>query len=524
MDNSEIYYKRGLYMIDKLLDIYTNDNSFYKKREILIEKEFIRYSNFRELVNKDIKSFTLTGLVALLGMNKENIERFDKNTNYDFDIFSTIKKREIEILKQKNPLFEKDRLLNTKYDNWLNVLNIAYPEDDYMINVRNALLHSEYNFYDNYENIIYLSNSNYTKFEGKILLPVFTDFSIFYFGNSSWSGLSENTYLFDIVAEKQIKSEQELSNTIDKLEIININYKLKEDSKTYVSPEKKIYNLLAKNYLSNKNFYNDINRIYRNNSENHSINTTKLTEKQKELVKKMLETYYGDNFYNSNLEIQNRAIIDVINYIINSRSTISEWVSDYIKTLKFIECLNKKRIEKRMLSKEFYNKIKDTITNEMNIEKDRRPVFACKTALLIIKAYHILYRLQNKTFNNIDFSKINFNYEDNEYKYTRIDINDDIIINNFEKDIQKIQKKYRELNSSEAQNKVICDIIRDALSHGKVTLDFRIENNNLKEYIVFDDTYHNKTRKLEMTLNKFENLLKSEAFTIKYSKQNIIKK
>ena len=260
MGNNELYYKRGLYMIDKFLKEFTNDSSFYRKRASLVEREYLRYSNFKEIASKDMNSFILTGLVAILGMNKENIERIDKHADYDFSILNKQGLKEVEKLKEKNPLFEKDRIVNTKYDSWLNVLNLDHPTIDYMYNVRNGFLHSEYDFYDEYGNTIYVKNSNYTKFEGKILLTSFIDFALFYFGNSVWSGLSENTKLYNVVTDGQIKTEKELQNVLDQLQIVTIDYKLKKDNSTNVSPENKLYNLAKKGLITDYNYQKELDR------------------------------------------------------------------------------------------------------------------------------------------------------------------------------------------------------------------------------------------------------------------------
>ena len=64
-------------------------------------------------------------------------------------------------------------------------------------------------------------------------------------------------------------------------------------------------------------------------------------------------------------------------------------------------------------------------------------------------------------------------------------------------------------------NKVVCEIIRNSLCHGNVEMNFKIENDELKEFIVFEDSYHSKIRKLEITLEKLEKFLNSEAFLTK---------
>lgn len=525
MENNELYYKRGLYMIDKLLKLFTNDSSFYIKRECFVENEFMRYSNFKDIAAKDARAFVLTGLVALLGMNKENIEKLDKNSDYNFNIFSKKVGKELEQLKMTYPLFEDGRVLNTKYDEWLNVTNLAYPTIDYMYNIRNGLLHSEYGFYGDYGDVIYVKNGNYTKFEGKILLTAFIKFTLFYFGNSSYSGLSENTYLFNIKFENQLKNENELSKALDELEIINIEYKLKGDSKTIFSPELKLLLLASKEILTEKNVYDKLDRLYRNNSDNHIITTTKLSEDKKKLTKKILETYYGEELYNMDIESQKHSIRSSINYLIDSRSAISEWIVDYIETIIFIEDLEFKRSNYDVTAKEFYNELRNVINKEMSIEVNKRTVIACRTSLLIMKAYHILYRLQNKSFEEIDFNDVYFNFTNSDYIYTRIDTNGTTTINNFNDDVLKVITKNPTLNNIEAYNKVVCEIIRDALSHGNIDLEFKIDaNNQLQEYIVFSDIYHSKTRILEMTLDKFETFLNSHAFLSKYAKSKVLTK
>ena len=523
MTDNVKYYKRGLYMINKLLNTFKNDSSFYKKREELVEKEYLRYSNFTSLVAVDIRAFTLTSLVALLGLNKENIENIDKNAEYNFIIFDKNKLKEIEKIKELDPEFEKDRIINTKYDSWLNVLNCNLIGSNYMFNLRNSLLHSEYNFHDKYGNIIYLKNSNYTKFEGKLLLPVFKDFALFYFGNTTWTGLSENTKLYNIESDKKIPNEKELDRIIDTVGIIEIEYQLKEEKNKVSSPENKLYKLVEKKQIKENTVYKQLEKLYRNNSNNHSIKTVKLTEEQKKIVKKMIKTYYNEDYYKLNENEQKSAIIYCTKYLLDSRTVISEWIVDYIKTLSLIETLEVERRKTKLTPKDYYNKIKNNVEDAMNTEKNLRSVFACKTALMIIKVYQILYRIQNDELEEIDYNKINYNYTSKDYKYTKIDINGITTVNNFTDDITKVQSKEPSLTYLEAQNKVVCEIIRDALSHGKVDITFKInKNDELEEYIVFNDQYHSKIRKIEMTLNKFEELLNSEAFTIVNTKTKTI--
>ena len=87
MNREEIYYKRGLHIINKLLNIFSNDNSFYKKRLMFMEEELKTYANYPDIATKDGNALSLTGLVTLLGMNKENVEDSEKHSNYNFSRF-----------------------------------------------------------------------------------------------------------------------------------------------------------------------------------------------------------------------------------------------------------------------------------------------------------------------------------------------------------------------------------------------------------------------------------------------------
>ena len=82
MDENNTYYRRGMHIIDKLLKTYTNDSTFYKKRIELMKDEMRRFRNNGSLMVKDVNSIYITAFVALLGLNKENIENIDKHSKY----------------------------------------------------------------------------------------------------------------------------------------------------------------------------------------------------------------------------------------------------------------------------------------------------------------------------------------------------------------------------------------------------------------------------------------------------------
>lgn len=516
MNNGEIYYKRGLHIINKLLNIFSNDDSFYKKRLLFMEEEFKRYANFYDVALKDTNAFSMTGLVTLLGLNKENVEDTEKNANYNFSRFTIKDKKEIELFKKSMPLFEKDRVINTKYDEWLNVTNIDYPTIDYMYNVRNGLLHSEYDFYDECGNIMYVKNSNYTKFEGKILFYPFKKFGLFYFGNASWTGLSENSYVFGIDSDNKATNVKELEDIINTISVIGVEYKLKEDNIEVIAPEEKLHKMLVKDKRV-KDIYVLIDKIYRNYAKEYSVSDFSLSLEQKNILKKMIVSYYGKEFFTWEYDRQFYAILFCCKYLFDSRNIISEWVSDFVKIFEYIKNNNYLNY-KDVTSEKYFNSVLTTnLSDVVSIEDGKRSVFACRTSLLMMKAYHILYRLQNSNFDEVNYSDINFDFSSSEYTYTRTDIDKSIKINDFSDDITKLSGKFTGLSNDVIRNIVLCEIIRNALSHGNVNMTFKInDNDELVEYIVFEDAYHSKSRKIEMTFNMFEMFLYSEAFLSKY--------
>lgn len=516
MNNSEIYYKRGLHIINKLLNIFSNDDSFYKKRLMFMEEEFKRYANFYDIALKDTNAFSMTGLVTLLGLNKENVEDTEKNANYNFSRFTIKDKREIEKVKQSMPLFEKDRVINTKYDEWLNVTNIDYPTIDYMYNVRNGLLHSEYDFYDDCGNIMYVKNSNYTKFEGKILFDPFKKFGLFYFGNASWTGLSENSYVFGINSDNRATNMNELENIIDTIGVIGVEYKLSEDNIDIVAPEEKLHKLLIKNKRVN-DIYAFIDKIYRNYAKEYTVSDFNLSLEQKSIIKKMIVTYYGNEFFTWEYDRQFYAILFCCKFLFDSRNIISEWVSDFVKLFEYIKNNNYLNY-KDVTSEKYFNSVLTTnISDVVSVEDGKRSVFACRTSLLMMKSYHILYRLQNINFVEVDYSNINFDFSSGDYTFTRIDVDKSVKVNDFSDDVNKLVSKYVGLSNDVIKNIVLCEIIRNALSHGNVNMTFKIDDNDrLVEYIVLEDRYHSKSRKIEMTFDMFEKFLCSEAFLSKY--------
>lgn len=497
-------------MIDKMLRTFNNDSSFYKNRLEFLKKELQRMEINPPLLCKDINSFSITAITALLGLNKENIENLDKHGNYEKFSFS---KKMLESINFDNyyknfPDFITERKITSNFDEWLSIENCDYPSLNYMMNIRNGILHSEYEPLDEYGYIFSINNSNYTHFKSKVILPGIKNFCIFFFGNNSWTGLSEQMLIYEInVDVNQITTKEELHRFLaDSFMYNKIDYETTKKVTDESAPEKKVYKTVDYKY---RNYMGDINKLLKEafKSTNYSIKPEKLTNDQIQIIIEMVEHYYGNEFYTLNIESQRRQISIMHKYLMNSRSIISEWICDHLYLVNIIRELY--FVENQTTQAKIEKFIED-----FKCEINNRSVFACHTALLFIKLYHVLYRLQNKKYEEVDYKKIDFDTESSDYNYERTDI-DGSITNNFNLDKIKLQAKNPSLSDKEIEIKVICEIIRNALSHGNMEMNFKIENNELKEYVVLSDDYHHKLRKIEMTLEKLETFVNSEAFTTK---------
>lgn len=503
MNKRNLYYRRGMFIIDKLLKNFSNDSSFYKNRASLMSLELQRMNNNKDLMVKDINSFYITAMVSLLGINKENIENMNKHDDYDLLNINESETKSLESFKKLNPSFELDRNIKTKFDKWLSVERCDYPTISYMFNIRNGILHSEFEPLDEYGDMLSINNSNYTHFKGKIILYGIMRFCMFYFGNNTWMGLTEKFNVYENDVEKQITDEKELEETIKTVVINEISYKNKTTRKDLTIPELKAYKLFLKGKDKGMTLDELLNAIFGKKYE-YTKTVKALNNDQILIVKKMIDKYYGDSFYNLDKESQAIQISSITRYLFDSRSVISEWICDYVEFYKTI--MNSILFNEKE-SLEDINKIIKMSTKEEN----RRSVFACRTSLLIMKLYHVLYRLQNKKYEEVDFNSINFDFSSNDYNYERIDI-DSSKTYDFNIDKANLAMKNPTLSNKELENKVVCEIIRNSLSHGNIEINFKVENDELKEYIIFEDIYHHKTRKLEMTLDKLETYLNSNAF------------
>ena len=124
----------------------------------------------------------------------------------------------------------------------------------------------------------------------------------------------------------------------------------------------------------------------------------------------------------------------------------------------------------------------------------------------------MLYRLQSKDFEEIDYRKINFPLDGT---IELISENPNSDENTFSRSIEKEQTRNPELRFDDAFHKVICDVVRNSLAHGNVnvclsplTLERKIELTDI-------DPKTKSVRKIRFELESFNDFLNSDAFSPK---------
>ena len=142
---------------------------------------------------------------------------------------------------------------------------------------------------------------------------------------------------------------------------------------------------------------------------------------------------------------------------------------------------------------------------------------SCYPTILILKAYLIMYRLQHPDFDEIDYSKVNFDITDFDVVLNWSNIkNPSDKQNYFKESFDKEKAKGELTEDSDIWNKIVCEILRNSLAHGNIK-SYR-DTNTLKSMIELTDIDQKKggVRTIKMPLSIFEQLLNSESFTPKY--------
>lgn len=469
MTKEEKYYIRCYTIIKELENIFPCALTEDKMVEFIYQKS-IETITKEEVVKEQQISLITTVLISLMGLNKEEIEK-EFNLKYkrnliDLDILKFIsdcEKQELECLRK----------YHSDFDNWLFVsknLTNKTTNYDYIKMVRNAFLHSEFKIdFSSEFNLINIKNKSF--FEANLIYNNFYQFVTLYFGNNIGSGMTTNNMLFIVDTSKKIDDLKNLKSYLSDLEVVNL---------VLNNSDNEFYDyILTKNWRLGCVF--DYQTLLSLDGKIRSFNKIKLTNQQIDIVCNYITNYYGENFYKNDNDIKQKYVIQFCNLLFNSKRYISSWIL-YIFEMTL-----------RIQFKEIYS---------LEIQKYDYCQEGFFIALILIKAYLILYRLQSNDFIEIEYDKLDIN------------INRIELISNEPNDFFR---NYRDLDNLENTKITTLKIFRNALSHGNINFFItRDADGYYFPIIEFVDDYKKSVRKLRMSLDELNNFLNSEAFLPKY--------
>lgn len=486
------HYKRSKYIIDKIKRTFPDGIYNKKLEQQLIQKELIRYRSVTELANYDYINIGFLISVALLGLNKESIERNDKHSDYEYPVKykknkvippeSSGKKGEFQaekLLKRFNNSIDlemnKGKIKSTSYDEWLSINNEnPLPNYNYMFNIRNSLMHSEYriDLFKGKPLFAHLFNSNYTGFEATVYIPKFLEFLKHYFSNDPFFGVVDDLYLFELDDEVSINSDNDLGLYLkSNVKARKLNYENRKKRKLF---EKAV---LDNPQIPNKKL------IDKYNIETMDV---VLDDEQINQIVLNLKEYYGQDLYKMEMDKVYRIIVEAIRFELNPKTVISSWL------MHFYDLFSK-------------------VSQLMPFEDGFISGFPLKPTLLLLQSYNVLYRLQNK-----ELQEYGFDYdlmEDITYSY---DVNDYVAFRD------KLINKGDYKDEIEAKKKFFTEIFRNSLAHGNINFFCLDNGNNIEKYIKFEDKYKSRIRTISVSLNEYDRYLSSQCFDFSRLNDNSI--
>ena len=492
MNNYERYYRRAYNALQKLIKAYKDG---YNPKKMSEFRESLRLEAIahEQVIREEQLSIMFTTTAALLGLNKESIERTSKISEY--------KKPEKTSDFKAPPLpsrylpriaeFNGKRTQETPFDSWLSIIKDQTADKDassVMKKIRNGILHS------NFELLLEPGNLDYTNikiksyFEAEILNTEFEKYVFEYFANIEGLGLTEVMYTYNM-RQSQIKDKDDLHRVLEAMSINEIRY---ENIKTLAEKTPEDYLMDSKD----ENDKIDVEKFLKslidsNNFENLKGQVLKPTPELVRYLEDYISKTFGKDFYKLSYPEQNGIITTHLNLVLNPKRELSNWLVHFWY---------------------LYSTIASNMFNPVFFSGDEYGFESCLPSLLVLKSYLVLYRLQSKDFAEIDYRKINFPLDGT---IELISENPNSDENTFSRSIEKEQTRNPELRFDDAFHKVICDVVRNSLAHGNVnvylsplTLERKIELTDI-------DPKTKSVRKICFELESFNDFLNSDAFSPK---------
>lgn len=326
-------------------------------------------------------------------------------------------------------------------------------------------------------------------YESELFNLQFQMFVFEYFGNIEALGLTEAMYTFD-VAQTQISSQKQLVKYLILMTINKITYK---NLKTVGVESPEFFLRQSINEKSMLNVKKFVKKLYNTkNVDDIKWETLKVTPQNIVAIINYIETIYGPNFYKLDYNTQAGIISSHLKYSLNPKSEISNWMSHFWY---------------------LYSTLDSTKFTISFFDGDEFGTESCYPALMVLKSYLIMYRLQNENFDKLDYSKINIDINDPDiFLYSDKVDKTPITENYFNKSFEKEKSKGTLTDDKEIWNKIICDVVRDSLAHGNIRT--YISPDSVEPMIELKDIDSRKgtIRTIVFTISKYEEFLKSEAF------------
>lgn len=494
MDAYERYYRRSYNSINRVIEVYKN--GYNKENTLNFRQELMnKYYSNPKIAQSEFNNIMFTIMIALLGLNKEAIENTGKIIEYKKNNNELKLEKFVFSDEQKLRLkeFFESKTVSTDFDNWLSIKinpNTDKENIDYLRRVRNSLLHS--NFYLDEETPFMPFTQLKTKsyYEAELFNLQFQMFVFEYFGNIDALGLSEAMYTFD-VPQIQILDQETLIKYFILTTINKITYK---NLKTVgiESPE------LFLKESANQESKVDVEKFKKKLRDTKGVDdikweTMKIRPDHIVDLIKYIEKIYGQEFYKLDYSTQSGIIGTHLKYELNSKTEISNWMSHFWY---------------------LYSSLNNPNFAISFFDGDEFGTESCYPALMVLKSYLLMYRLQNNNFDEVDYSKINFDIEDKDiFLYSENKDKTPVTENYFAKSFEKEKSRGILTEGKEIWNKIICEVVRDSLAHGNIrtyisplTIEPMIE---LKDI----DPKKGTTRVIVFPISKYESFLKSEAFT-----------
>lgn len=502
MTKEEKYYRRSYNAFEKLNQEYNHGYDIDTlERYIKNQKEYDlknRTTSFQEQLDLIISIF-----ISLIGFNKEAIEK----SGHEFDFFDYKPDQSIlENINDYNCLKELKELCNQRmpgtnsaFDDWLFVIenNVKKnTEDDYMRCIRNSLLHSDFSLStDKSLNTItmekYYGDNKVFSFE--VLPAPFMQFAYKYYSNLPLASVTDK--LFEIfISNKNISNSNDLKYCLENTVFYkySVNTKQSYDGTVPLGAQVDgaLKNLKNKKGLTKKKVEKFIFELNSLGINLNNFDKRRLDSEGIDLLMGYIENKYGNEFYLLSDEEKKNRVIGLLEYYFDPRFSISNWLNHFWMAIAQIQQLEVKTSFAKF---------------------DEYCVDSLEPSLLVLKGYIVLYRLQNKTFSQIEYDDIDIDINDLTIKYKNVD-GTSVTNNYFNDKIIKHMKK-EQLDYDLAQKAAVCEIIRNSLAHGNI--DSKLSFNNDFGYgheMIFIDRYKGKEVSIICPSSTFKQYLDSPFF------------